>query len=151
MTETSSARDAGGNIPVAPARRWRDSGNIQAARALRRASTPAETLLWRALRSRSLCAAKARRQVPCGPWTLDFLFASARLVVELDGDTHATPRAMARDTRRDAWLAERGYEVLRFTNREVLGNPDGVLAVIVAALARRGVSGPPRPHTNPVK
>lgn len=151
MTREVPARGAGENAPAAPTRRrWRNGGSTQAARTPRRASTPAEALLWRALRDRSLCGAKVRRQAPCGPWTLDLLFASARLVVELDGDTHATPYAVTRDARRDAWLAERGYEVLRFTNRDVLGNLDGVLAVILAALARRGPADPSRSHTDPV-
>ena len=66
----------------------RRSEHLARARALRRTSTPAERLLWRALRNRALAGAKARRQVPCGPWIVDFLFPATRLVIELDGYSH---------------------------------------------------------------
>ncbi len=80
--------------------------------------------------------------MPCGPWILDFLFVAERLVIEVDGETHATTDGLARDSRRDAWLAACGYRVLRFSNRDVLGNLAGVLTAIAAALAR--------PHPGPL-
>jgi very-short-patch-repair endonuclease len=92
------------------------------ARIMRRTGTPAELALWRAVRHRALFGLKLRRQVPCGPWILDFAAVRHRLAIELDGETHATGAGAARDAERDAWLVARGWRVLRFANREVLQN-----------------------------
>lgn len=86
--------------------------------------TDAERKLWLALRDRRLGGFKFRRQVPVGPWIVDFLCKEAQLVVEVDGGQHA---GSPRDRRRDAWLAGEGYRVVRVWNNEVLGNLDGVL------------------------
>ena len=48
------------------------------ARSLRRGSTDAERKLWRLLRDRQLNGAKFRRQVPIGPYVVDFLCFDAR-------------------------------------------------------------------------
>jgi very-short-patch-repair endonuclease len=107
---------------------------VARARRLRREATPAERVLWRCLRARRGIGPKARRQVPFGPYILDFAFLTAGLVVEIDGDTHATPAVIRSDAVRDAFLARNGLRLLRFSNREVMGNADGVMASIVAAL-----------------
>jgi very-short-patch-repair endonuclease len=103
------------------------------ARALRRDMTPAERRLWALLRRRQT-GVKFRRQEPVGQWIADFLSHSARLIVEVDGETHATPEGLMRDTARTASLRSRGFRVLRFSNAEVFANPEGVWEAIVAAL-----------------
>lgn len=117
------------------------------ARRLRRDQTDAETTLWRLLRARQLAHAKFRRQVPLGPWIVDFVSFAHRLIVEADGGQHADS---VRDQRRDADLAARGFHVLRFWNNDILGNPDGVTETIAATLARAAPSpgslrSPPSP------
>ena len=102
------------------------------ARALRRRSTPAEQALWARLRGRQL-GAKFRRQQPLGPYIADFFCEEARLVVEVDGAPHF-PRPR-RDIVRDAMLRLAGLTVLRFTNADVLGDPDRVLEGIRVHLA----------------
>ena len=114
------------------------------ARTMRRVATPAELALWRAVRHRALCGLKLRRQAPCGPWILDFAAVRHRLAIELDGETHATGAGAARDAERDSWLVARGWRVLRFTNREVLQNLEGVLSAIAQAARDRG------PHPSPL-
>ena len=104
---------------------------IARARALRVDLTNAERKLWYALRDRRFAGYKFRRQVPVGPYIADFLCYSARLVIEVDGGQHAES---ARDARRDRWLAENGFRVLRFWNNEVLQNLEGVWTVIFEAL-----------------
>jgi len=79
--------------------------------------TDAEQKLWRVLRSRA-SGAKFRRQVPLGPFVVDFVCFEARLIVELDGGQHADN---PRDTRRDRYFSDQGYRVLRFWNNDVLG------------------------------
>ena len=112
---------------------------VERARALRRNATPAETMLWRALRSGQLASQKVRRQVPLGPFILDFAVVGQCLAIEVDGESHAADPA--RDRRRTAWLAARGWRVVRFTNAEVLGNLDGVLLQLLRALG---------PHPDPL-
>ena len=78
------------------------------ARAMRRAPTDAERRLWRLLRDRRLSGLKFRRQVPVGPYIVDFLCVGARLIVEADGSQHAEN---SRDKVRDAYLARQGWKV----------------------------------------
>ncbi len=115
------------------------------ARHLRHVATPAERVLWPALHSRGLVKAKFRRQVPCGPYILDYAVLAAKLAIEIDGESHFVGAGPARDAVRNAWLAAQGWRVLRFTNLEVLGNLDGVLQTIAATLADR----PPHPDPLP--
>lgn len=67
------------------------------ARSMRRDPTPAEALLWVRLRHNQL-GVRFRRQEPIGPYIVDFACAAARLIIELDGDSHDE---LARDLRRD--------------------------------------------------
>jgi very-short-patch-repair endonuclease len=96
--------------------------------------TDAERKLWYALRAHRLENLGFRRQMPMGPYIVDFVSHRMRLVIEVDGGQHGFAGQQRRDTVRDAWLASRGYRVLRFWNNEVLTNLDGVLTTILAAL-----------------
>ena len=99
------------------------------ARAMRRDPMAVERIIWRMLRDRRFGGAKFRRQAPIGPYIADFARPSHRLVVELDGSQHAES---ASDRRRDAYLAARGWRVLRVWNAEVVENVNAVLAKIGA-------------------
>ena len=106
---------------------------------MRGALTDAELRLWRLLRDRRLNGIKFRRQVPLGPYIVDFLCVGAKLIVEADGSQHAES---VRDNVRDAYLANQGWKVLRFWNNEVLQNREGVLETIYAhAKPSSGPSG----------
>lgn len=98
------------------------------ARSLRTNATDAERRLWRALRRRQLEGHRFRRQHPIGPYIVDFVCLSAKLVVEVDGGQHA--QTEERDAARTAWLESRGYRVLRFWDNEVLSNIDGVVQMV---------------------
>jgi len=93
--------------------------------------SPIEQRLWHALRGAQL-GASFRRQHPVGPYVLDFYCASAGLAVELDGDEHAN-RAH-RDSARTRFLDRRGIRVIRFCNRDVWSNLDGVKEAIALEL-----------------
>ena len=93
---------------------------------LRTNITDAEQKLWRALRSRG-SGAKFRRQVPLGPYIVDFVCFEAKLIVEVDGGQHADS---PRDAKRDRYFMDQGYRVLRFWNNDVLRNMEGVLTRI---------------------
>jgi very-short-patch-repair endonuclease len=95
----------------------------------------AERRLWKLLRPFRTNGYHFRKQVALGPYVADFACLHARLVVELDGDTHFTDAALHYDAERDAFLHSKGLIVLRFTNDDMSHNPDGVYAVIANYLA----------------
>jgi very-short-patch-repair endonuclease len=101
------------------------------ARAMRRDGTDAEKRTWRLLRGRRFAGFKFRRQVPIGPYIVDFMSFEAMLVIEIDGGQHAESAA---DARRDAWLVREGFRVLRFWNNEVLTQEDSVVVRIAQRL-----------------
>ncbi len=113
--------------------RRRDLGNR---RTLRRTAPEAERKLWQALRTGGL-GTKFRRQYSVDAFVLDFYAPQSKLAVEVDGDSHFTPEAMAYDAERTRHLASFGIEVLRVTNAEVRNNLDGVLSAIAEAARRR--------------
>jgi very-short-patch-repair endonuclease len=99
------------------------------AKELRSEQTPPEQLLWRALRSRQLKDLKFRRQHPIGRYIVDFYCARHKLVVEIDGDTHVDQTEY--DADRTIYLNDVGYRVLRFTNRDVINNLNGIIESIL--------------------
>ena len=97
--------------------------------------TDAERALWTRLRNRQLTSLKFRRQVPIGPYIVDFVCFEEKLVIEIDGGQHAENTEA--DLIRTQWLENEGYRVIRFWNNEVLGNTVGVLRAIEGALLRK--------------
>ena len=115
---------------------------LHRARTLRRDDTLAEARLWNALRARRLGGWTWKRQVPWGPFILDFISTDARLVVELDGGQHADQ--VEYDDRRTAYLQRDGLRVIRFWNSAVLTNRDGVCESILDACGgENSFSSPP--------
>src|ERR1700730_6254108 len=88
-------------------------------RALRRTSTRAEQLLWRLLRDNQLGGFKFRRQLGIAHYITDFCCFECRLVVELDGSSHEGSDAAEYDLNRQGYIESLGYQVVRFTNRQV--------------------------------
>jgi very-short-patch-repair endonuclease len=115
-------------------RRWRSSTQIQErARQLRRAPTATERQLWQHLRGRQLAGFEFRRQYPMGRFIVDFYCPQAKLVIEVDGETHADQAAY--DAERSAWLqTQKHCRVVRFTNAELHDNLAGVLDMLAAVL-----------------
>lgn len=60
-----------------------------------------------------------RRQKAVGSYIVDFYIASVKTVIELDGGQHYEPEQHRQDGQRDAYLRQRGLQVLRYSNREV--------------------------------
>ena len=89
------------------------------ARSLGRNATGAERRLWESLRREQVAGFRFRRQVILGGFIADFACFETRLVVEVDGATHATDEQIARDAARSAALTAQGYDVLRVTNDDV--------------------------------
>jgi len=75
-----------------------------------------------------------RRQRPLGSYIVDFYCAAHKLIIEIDGDSHASDGAQEYDAERTAYLQGLGLRVVRFSNREVMENLDGVYERLVAEL-----------------
>ena len=117
------------------------------AKRLRKEMTDAEKRLWWHLRARlPLVGTHFRRQVPIGPFVVDFVCLEYRLIIEVDGDQHGTDQALAYDARRDAYLQRSGFSILRFSNREVMSELDSVLDTVFAALAATTPTPNPSPQ-----
>jgi len=100
------------------------------ARTLRRERTQAEREMWDILRDFRPRGASFRRETPIGPYIADFAWLSARIVVEVDGDSHETDQGRIHDRKRDAFLRAQGFTVIRFDNDQVIDNPDYVFLEI---------------------
>ncbi|MDX3884684.1 MULTISPECIES: endonuclease domain-containing protein [Edaphosphingomonas] len=114
------------------------------AREMRANPTPAERKLWLLLKGKRFEGVKFTRQAIIGRYIADFAAPSANLAIEIDGDTHGGQ--VEYDAARTSFIERQGYRVIRFTNSEVLGDIDGVLAAIADALA---APSPPPPHPSP--
>ena len=79
------------------------------------------------LRNRQLEDVKFRRQQPIGSYIVDFASFERNLIIEIDGGQHNEDRTKERDEDRTTRLKERGYQIIRFWNNEVLTNPEGVM------------------------
>ena len=60
-----------------------------------------------------------KRQYTIGCYVVDFYCYRAKLVVELDGSQHYDPETIAYDKRRTDYIEAQGYNVLRFSNRDI--------------------------------
>lgn len=116
------------------------------ARELRQNETEAECLLWSDLRSRRLNGHKFARQIPLGPYIVDFVCREKNLIIELDGSQHA---GNGYDLVRTSWLNANGYSVLRFWNTAVFEERRAVLDTVVAALDGRLATNADNPQFFP--
>ena len=89
--------------------------------------TAAERILWSKLRSKQLKGFKIYRQRIIGNYIVDFYCPKANLIIEIDGGQHYTEEGIKADVVRDDDLREQGFEVLRFSDKEVFKNLKGVI------------------------
>jgi very-short-patch-repair endonuclease len=98
------------------------------AKELRNQPTPPEKQFWNALRKMPFYKTHPfNRQKPLGKYIVDFYCHEYRLVVEIDGDTHGQKDTQITEQKRTAFLESQGLRVIRFTNREVVRNIDGIM------------------------
>jgi very-short-patch-repair endonuclease len=110
---------------------------LERARQLRKQMTPAERALWKLLRAKRLSKIKFYNQRPIGRFIADFYCARARLVIEVDGSIHDLQKE--RDQARDEWLMHYGVLTVRFSNEEVLHQPDSVIGSLLTIIAQRSM------------
>jgi len=99
--------------------------SFEKARKLRNNTTAAENLLWQKLRGKQF-GVKFRRQHPIGPYIVDFFSPERALIIEVDGDSHFTDKAIVYDEKRTQFLTASGISVVRFTNLDIATNLEGV-------------------------
>lgn len=107
----------------------------QRRRKFRQDQTDAEKLLWSKIRNRQLNGLKFLRQYSVGDYVLDFYCPKVRLAVELDGSQHIEDKSQIYDEQRTKFLEQKGIQVVRFWNNEVINNLNGVLEKVVEICA----------------
>jgi very-short-patch-repair endonuclease len=118
----------------------RDPVLTQRAKAMRKEMSESETRIWLALRAKRFETAKFRRQKVIGHFIADFAANDPKLVVEIDGDSHAGREEY--DSARTRFLEAKGYTVIRFTNSDVMTNLEGVLGRLIEVIAELRASSP---------
>ena len=97
------------------------------ARELRKNATVAEKLLWQEIRRKRL-GVEFHRQVPIDQFIVDFYCHELMLAIEIDGITHNSEEALKKDRARQARIESFGVSFLRFFDRDVRENLQGVVA-----------------------
>lgn len=110
----------------------RDPRLIEFARSMCHEQTEPEKRLWFQLRAKRFEGTKFRRQNVVGNYIADFYSRTAKLIIEIDGDSHAFSQAY--DRVREVYFGKLGFKVIRFTNADVMANMEGVLTVVAAQL-----------------
>jgi very-short-patch-repair endonuclease len=108
---------------------------FEAARMLRKNLTLHEDLLWKRLKQKQIGKVRFRRQHPISFFIADFYCHQARLVIEIDGEIHNYQSEY--DDGRSAEMEKYHIKVIRFTNKEIENNIDGVIKIIEYEVQRR--------------
>lgn len=106
-------------------------------RELRARLTKAESLIWTVLRAKRMAGLKFRRQHPIGPYFADFACIEKKVVVEIDGGYH--DRQYDQDRQRQAFLESKGWQVMRFSNEDVLADVEAVAISIAQQMEVQAV------------
>ena len=106
----------------------------------RKHPTEAEAALWESLRANQL-GEKFRRQHIIGDFIVDFVALNSKLIIEVDGAYHNDAEQMEADKLRSDFLNEAGFNVLRFTNEQVLQDTDNTIKEIKANLKTLSPTG----------
>ena len=107
----------------------------QRARELRKQGVLSEVLLWNQLKGRKLLGYQFMRQKPIGAYIVDFYCSKLRLVIEIDGESHADK--FDYDMRRQRFLESMGLTVLRFNDTAVKKDMDNIMMAIDGWIAGR--------------
>jgi very-short-patch-repair endonuclease len=111
------------------------------ARDLRKNMTETELFLWKKIRRKQLYGYQFYRQKNIGNYIVDFYCPASKLIIELDGGQHYSDSGLKSDKQRDDYLATLGFIILRFSDREVFKNTEGVIEEICRCLKK----SPPNP------
>jgi very-short-patch-repair endonuclease len=110
---------------------------IARARTLRKSMTPEEARIWIRLRALREVGHHFRRQAPINGFYPDFVCKKRRLIIEIDGNQHGEEPQRSFDSKRDAQLRAKGYQIMRFWNSDIDADIDSVMDTIISALVDR--------------
>lgn len=113
----------------------------------RKHPTEAESAMWEILKGH-FEGCKFRRQHIIGDYIVDFVCLSKQIVIEIDGGYHQEEQQQKLDEQRTEFLNNQGFQVIRFTNEEVIGNTPSVIKTIKATLntpSLEGIKASPQP------
>ncbi len=125
---------------IKPAQYWETADKLnysllkEFALKMRKQPTDAEKVLWTELSGKKLANYKFRRQHIIGNYITDFICLKENIIVEVDGLIHQLPENKNNDEERTKWLNDEGYQVIRFTNEEVLFETERVIEKIKASM-----------------
>lgn len=111
---------------------------INEAKKMRKEPTQAEDILWQTLRNNQL-GDKFRRQHLIDNFIVDFVCLSKKLIIEVDGGYHNDANQKEYDEQRTLILNEKGFDVVRFTNEEVISNTQSVIEKIKVELSQKEI------------
>jgi very-short-patch-repair endonuclease len=103
-------------------------------RELRKSMTDAEKLLWSQIRRKQLKGHQFYRQKIIGNYIVDFYCPKSKLIIEIDGGQHYSVEGKEKDKIRDDYMASIGIKILRFSDRDVFENLNGVIQRIWSQL-----------------
>jgi very-short-patch-repair endonuclease len=98
--------------------------------------TLGEKSMWEYLRTLREFGAHFRREIPIGPYVVDFAWLSARIVIEVDGTSHDIPGRERQDAARDRFLESQGFDVVRVRDADVIANAERAFGPIEEAKER---------------
>ena len=98
--------------------------------------TDAEKVLWEHLRAKQL-SVKFNRQHIIGDYIVDFVCIEKKIVIEVDGGYHSEYEQIEKDENRTQHLNDRGFNVIRFKNEDILRDISNVLKIIRINLNNR--------------
>lgn len=111
------------------------SKNIR--RHLRNNMTETEVILWGKLKGRQITGYKIRRQYGVGSYVVDFYCPQLKLAIEVDGESHYTREGEEHDKKRDAFIRDKGIEIIRIPTSEIYDNLDGVVQHVANIFKKR--------------
>lgn len=110
---------------------YNPQSTIELRRKLRKDQPVTERLLWSKVRNKQLLGFKFRRQYGIKNYIVDFCCSEVQLIIEIDGDSHyLDEQAVSKDRARQKDIEALGFNFLRFTNKDVMENLEGVSEVI---------------------
>jgi len=112
------------------------------AQARRKSRTLGEKAMQEYLRALRGFGAHFRREVPIGPYVVDFAWLSARIAIEVDGASHDIPGRDEQDAARDRFLKGQGFQVIRLRDADVIANAARSFGLIEEAV-RAHLKAPP--------
>lgn len=108
-------------------------------RHLRNNMTQSEVMLWDKLKGKQLLGYKIRRQHGIGNYVIDFYCPELRIGIEVDGDSHFTPKGKISDRIKDKLIAKEGIHLIRIINTEIEENLDGVMEYLATEFQKKGL------------